>query len=400
MLVDTLRFALAALWTHKLRTILTALGMVIGNASVIIVATVALTGRAFVVRLIEGVGSNLIYAYYEPGGNVAGEAQSDYILPDDVAAVRAQLGDVASGVAGVVKIFDRMLLDGRQREVAVLGADADYRVVRHLTLTAGRFYDDAEIRGRDKVCLLTADLATRLYGSPQNSLGGIIKVHGLQFNVVGVFREGIPTFGQSEISGESVLIPITVMQYFSERPRVDPLYVSVRTPAQVEATTRLVRQILASRHRPGSLYTVNNLASLLSTAQQISVALTIVLFLVSAIALTISGIFIMNIMLVTVTERTREIGLRMALGATRRQVQLQFLCEAGAISFFGGVAGILAGVTLPLAARHFLTEVEIPISPLAILAALVVSCTVGVAFGMLPASRAARLSPTEALRYE
>jgi putative ABC transport system permease protein len=197
-----------------------------------------------------------------------------------------------------------------------------------------------------------------------------------------------------------VLIPITVMQYFSERPRVDPLYVSVRTPSQVEPATRLVRQILASRHRPGSLYTVNNLASLLSTAQQISVALTIVLFLVSAIALTISGIFIMNIMLVTVTERTREIGLRMALGATRRQVQLQFLCEAGAISFFGGVAGILAGVMLPLAARHFLTEVEIPISPLAILAALVVSCTVGVAFGMLPASRAARLSPTEALRYE
>ncbi len=400
MLLDTIRFAFAALWAHKLRTFLTGLGMVIGNASVILVATVALAGRAFVVRLIEGVGSNLIYAYYEPGENVAGGMPSDYITPDDVAAVREELGDVASGVAGVIKIYDRMLLDGRQRDVAVLGSDTDYKIVRHLTVTAGRFYDDAEMRDRDKVCLLTTDLATRLFGSPQNSIGGSIKVHGLQFTIIGTFREGIPTFGQSEISGESVLIPMSVMEYFTERPRVDPLYVSVRSPEEVEATTRLVRQILTSRHRPGSLYTVNNLATLLSTARRISFALTIVLFLVSAIALTISGIFIMNIMLVTVTERTREIGIRMALGATRRQVLIQFLTEAGAISFVGGVAGILVGVSAPLVARHFLEGVEIPISAVAIVAALLVSCGVGVVFGLLPASRAARLSPTDALRYE
>ena len=400
MLLDAIRFAVTALWAHKLRAGLTSLGMVIGNASVVIVATVALTGRVFVLRLIEGVGSNLIYAYYEPGGNVAGGQQSDNITPEDVEAVRLELGDRATGVAGVIKSYDRMILDGRDKEVAVLGSNADYRIVRHLTILAGRFFDEEEQRSREKVCLLTEDLARRLFGAPQSSIGGLVKVHGIRFAVIGVFREGIPTFGQSEISGESILIPITVMKYFSERQRVDPLYVSVRSAADVEPATRLVRQILVSRHRPGSLYTVNNLASLLNTARQISSALTLVLFLVSAIALTISGIFIMNIMLVTVTERTREIGIRMAVGATRNRIRFQFLLEAASISFLGGVTGILLGVVAPLVARRFLHGIEIPISLLSIAAALLVSCSVGVVFGLLPASRAARLNPTDALRYE
>ncbi len=401
MFLDSLRFALAALWAHKLRAGLTGLGMVIGNASVILVVTVALTGRGFVLRLIEGVGSNLIYAFYEPGAaGGEGAQQSDYMTPEDVEAVRQQLGDRAVGVAGVAKTYDRIVVDGQTRQFAVLGSNGDYRVVRNLAVVAGRFYDPEEIGTRQKVCLLTDDLARRLYGLPQNALGGILKIHGLQFTVVGVFREGIPTFGQSEISGPSALIPITVMRYFAESLRVDPLYVSVRQAADVEPVTRQVRQILASRHRPGSLYRVENLASLLSAAKRISVALTLVLLLVSAIALTISGIFIMNIMLITVTERTREIGVRMALGATRRQVLFQFLLEAGSISFLGGLAGILVGVAAPLVARYFLPGVEMPISPVSVIAALAVSCTVGVVFGLLPASRAARLNPTEALRYE
>ncbi|MBI3696270.1 MAG: ABC transporter permease [Acidobacteria bacterium] len=400
MLLDAIRFALTALWAHKLRAGLTGLGMVIGNASVVIVATVALTGRVFVLRLIEGVGSNLIYAYYEPGGSVTGGQQSDNITPEDVDAVRLELGGRATGVAGVIKNYDRMILDGRDKEVAVIGSDADYRIVRHLTILAGRFFDEEEQRSREKVCLLTEDLARRLFGAPQSAIGGVVKVHGIRFAIIGVFREGIPTFGQSEISGESILIPITVMKYFSQRQRVDPLYVSVRSAADVEPCTRLVRQILISRHRPGSLYTVNNLASLFSTARQISSALTLVLFLVSAIALTISGIFIMNIMLVTVTERTREIGIRMAVGATRSRIRFQFLLEAASISFLGGVVGIVLGVAAPIVARRFLRGIEIPISALSIAAALLVSCSVGVVFGMLPASRAARLNPTDALRYE
>jgi putative ABC transport system permease protein len=400
VLFDSIRFALAALQAHKLRAGLTGLGMVIGNASVILVVTVALAGRSFVLRLIEGVGSNLIYAYYEYGANTTAEQQSDFLNLDDAAAVRRQLGDRALGVAPVVKSSDRVIVDGQERQVAVLGSNTDYQVVRRLAILAGRFYDEEELLTRQKVCLLTADLAQRLYGAPRRAVGAQIKVQGLQFTAIGVFREGVETFGQSEISGESLLIPLSVMKYFDPVLRVDPLYVAVRAGGDVEPATRQVRQILESRHRPGAVYKVDNLRALLAAARQISFGLTVVLLLVSAIALTISGIFIMNIMLVTVTERTREIGLRMAVGATRRQIREQFLLEAGTISFLGGLAGIVLGVATPLFARRFLPGVEIPISTLSIVAALFVSCSVGIVFGMLPASRAARLNPTEALRYE
>jgi putative ABC transport system permease protein len=400
LFLESIRFAFAALQAHKLRAGLTGLGMVIGNASVILVVTVALAGRSFVLKLIEGVGSNLIYAYYEYGANAAGEQQSDFISLDDAEAVRRQLGERALGVAPVVKSSDRIVVDGQERQVAVLGSNTDYQAVRRMALLAGRFYDEEELLTRQKVCLLTADLAQRLYGAPRHAVGAQVKVHGLQFTAIGVFREGVETFGQSEISGESILIPITVMKYFDPVLRVDPLYVATRASAEVEPATRQVRQILESRHRPGAVYKVDNLRALLAAARQISFGLTVVLLLVSAIALTISGIFIMNIMLVTVTERTREIGLRMALGATRRQIREQFLLEAGTISFLGGLVGIVVGVAAPLAARRFLPGVEIPISALSIVAALFVSCSVGVVFGMLPASRAARLNPTEALRYE
>jgi len=164
--------------------------------------------------------------------------------------------------------------------------------------------------------------------------------------------------------------------------------------------TRVVRQILESRHRPGARYTVENLAAILNTAEQIGVILEIVLILVSAIALIISGIGIMNIMLVTVTERTREIGLRMAVGASRSEIRAQFLAEAILISLAGGLAGIRLGTAIPFSVRFVESSLRIPISTASIVVAFAVSCLVGVVFGMLPAVRASKLSPTEALRYE
>ena len=175
-----------------------------------------------------------------------------------------------------------------------------------------------------------------------------MKVHGLQFAVIGVFREGVDTFGQSEVAGDSILIPITVMEYFQSVERVDPLYVSVRSQDEVDDATARIRQLLESRHRPGSTYRVENLAGILRAARQISAVLTMVLLIIAAITLAISGIFIMNIMLISVSERTKEIGIRMAVGATRRKVQSQFLLEAVCISLLGGLVGVMLGVLVPL----------------------------------------------------
>jgi putative ABC transport system permease protein len=175
--------------------------------------------------------------------------------------------------------------------------------------------------------------------------------------------------------------------------------VQVRNPADVESVTTEVQELLQSRHRAGATYKVENLSGILAAAKSIAMVLTLVLVLVSAIALVISGIGIMNIMLVTVTERTREIGLRKAVGAPRRDILLQFLLEAVIISLSGGTLGILVGIAMPLSVQFF-TDLNIPISIWSIAIAFTVSSLVGLVFGILPASRASRLNPTEALRYE
>jgi putative ABC transport system permease protein len=247
---------------------------------------------------------------------------------------------------------------------------------------------------------MTEKLAKRLYGSVNAAPGQNIKVHGLQFTVIGTFKEKVESFGQSELNAETLVIPITVQQYFTRVERIDPLYVQVRAPEQVDAVTVEVREILESRHRAGTSYKVENLTGILNAAKSIAEILTLVLILVSAIALVISGIGIMNIMLVTVTERTREIGIRMAVGASRREIMLQFLTEAILISLGGGTVGIVAGVAVPLSVQYFVNNLQIPISMWSIGIAFTVSSLVGLVFGILPASRASKLNPTEALRYE
>jgi putative ABC transport system permease protein len=297
-------------------------------------------------------------------------------------------------------VYDRMLIGGKERDVAVIGTDQQYGQVRNLVILAGRFMDASDVALNAKVAALTEKLASRLFGGQQEAVGQVIKVHGLQFTVIGTFKERTESFGLSELAKETVVIPITVIRYFSPAERIDPMYVQVTRAQEVEAVTGLVRQIVESRHRPGALYRVENLAAILDAAKKISFVLEIVLVLISAVALIISGIGIMNIMLVTVTERTREIGLRMAVGASRKDILLQFLTEAVVISLAGGLVGILVGVAIPLSVRQLADGLRIPISPLSIAAAFAVSCIVGLVFGLLPANRAARLNPTEALRYE
>jgi len=396
---EALRFSAQSLRANPVRSLLTGLGMVIGTASVILVVTISLTSRDYILEQVEGVGSNIIFAYYAAGGPTSATADADYVKMADVEAIRQEMRGEIMAATGVMSNFDQVLIGAKPQDIRVNGTDQDYQAVRNLVISSGRFLDTGDVGRREKVALLTDHLAERMYGSPGAALGRIMRLYGLQFTVIGTFHERVETFGQSEVERDTVVIPITVLRYFTPVERIDPLYVQARTSQEVERAAVRVQEILEARHRPGAVYRVDTLTSILNAAKNISLILSLVLVLVSAITLVISGIGIMNIMLVTVTERTREIGVRLAVGASARKILLQFLTEAIMVSLSGGLIGILVGVAMPLSVGLF-TDIRIPISWVAVGVAFGVSCLVGLIFGILPANRAAHLNPTEALRYE
>ena len=396
---EALRFSAQALRGNPVRSLLTGLGMVIGTASVILVVTISLTSQAYILDQVQAIGSNIIFAYYASVGPSTAISDADFVKMADVEAIRENLGADIVAATGVMGNFDRILIGGKESDVKVIGTDESYQAVRNIVVSSGRFLDDSDMSLREKVGLLTDQLAVRMYGSRAAALNQVIKLFGLEFTVIGTFHEKVETFGQSEVERDTILIPITVLRYFTPVERIDPLYVQVRSAEEVDRVAARVQDILEARHRPGARYRVDTLTAILSAAKNISLILSLVLVLVSTITLIISGIGIMNIMLVTVTERTREIGVRLAVGAAKSEIIIQFLTEAVMVSLSGGLVGILVGVAIPLSVQLF-ADIKIPISGIAIVVAFGVSCAVGLIFGILPARRAARLNPTEALRYE
>ena len=385
---EILNFAYDAFCSNKLQFTLTALAMAVGTASVILVATIGLTGKQYMLRQLQSIGTNMIYADYQ-GGAQRIDSTPDPMVPSVVAA------------SPTVALGDRISIGGgKQSDILVLGVDPAYLRVRNLKVLAGRFFDSEDSAGRNKVGVITDKLAQKLYGSIPIAVGQIIKLSGgLPFTIIGVFKESVDTFGQSEIQDDTMLIPYLVSRFFTPTAAVYQIYFSAASPQDVIPATAAIKRVLQSRHRPESVYSVQNLTQFLTVAGRIADAMTLVLMLVAFVTLLVSGIGIMNIMLATVTSRIREIGIRKAIGATNRAIRFQFLAEAILISLTGGVAGIVAGLAIPFSIR-FLTDFRMPVSGLSAIIAIVVSSIVGIIFGTVPATRASQLDPVESLRYE
>jgi len=392
------KIAIDALRANKVKALLTMLGVVIGSACIVLVVTISLIGKSYIIGQIEGVGANIVYGELRRAG-LQNTTISDEITLADLEAVHDTVPAVVR-VAGTHDVQMSVVAGGVERPVTLVAVTQDFQAIRNLLVTQGRYFDDDDMKSRSKVCLVTEDLA-RVVFPGVNPVGMEIRVGELRFTIIGVFKERIATFGQSEIARESVIVPFGLLKSYAGTDSVKVIYAQAATPEAVPSVTKDVEELLRSRHRTSALYNVQNLTAILDAARNISLAVSAVLLAVGSVTLIISGVGIMNIMLVTVNERTREIGMRKAIGAPNREILYQFLIEALIISSLGATAGIAIALAIPTLARPFLPEgVTIPISGLSIVVAFLVSCSTGMIFGYLPASRAAKLQPTEALRYE
>ena len=394
---ETFSVAIDALRANKLRAALTSLGVIIGSASIVLVVTVALTSKKFVISQIESVGANLVWVELVKTPDKA-QPLSHQLTLQDMEATRTIPGVVQ--VAGTSDMQMSVIAQGRVRPVTLIGVTDGYQEIKRLIVARGRYLDATDMASRGKVCLITPQLAEKLFGH-ENPIGQELRMGELTFTVIGVFKERVETFGLSDIQDESVLVPFGLMKSYTGEDTLRVLDAQAQAADDVPRVQKQLALLLRSRHPPEAEYNVRTLTAILVAARNISLALTIVLIVIAFIALLISGIGIMNIMLVTVQERTREIGIRKAIGAARKEILYQFLIEAFLISGGGAVLGILIGLAVPVAAQFFLpANLRVPISGLSVVIAFVVSCSTGLFFGYLPANNAARLQPIESLRYE
>jgi putative ABC transport system permease protein len=398
---ETMHLAIDSFRASKARFALTALGMVIGSASVILVVTIGLTGRDYALGLIEKIGTNMVELEYAGGGATGTESAvyNDYLTRDDERAVDSQVPSVLFS-SPVLEMHDRISFGGGVvKDTLVLGVVPQYQQVRNLIVTNGRFMDDEDESAHIKCAVVTIPFAIERYGSADAAVGQSFEISGIPFTVVGTFRESVDDFGESELTDNTILIPYSVGRYFTGTDNVKQIYFSLRSMDDVPDASVAIRNIVRARHKPNSVYKTTDLKELLTTAAEISEGLTAVLIAVAMVTLAVGGVGIMNIMLANVRARIREIGIRKALGATSREIRLQFLTEAVMISLAGGVVGTIVGLALPLSVRLF-TSYAIPISPWSIIVALGVSLLVGIIFGTVPATRAAQMDPVESLKYE
>jgi putative ABC transport system permease protein len=398
---ETLKLALDSFRASKTRFALTALGMVIGTASVILVITIGLTGQQFVQEELGKIETNAVELEYKGGGATAAERvlYNDNLTRDDEDAVLAQLPGIEYA-SPVIQMHDRLSFGGGvTKDTLVLGVSPQYQHIRNLLVPFGRFFDDEDDSAHTKCAVVSEIFAHDRFGSDDAAVGQTFEISRIPFTIIGVFKEAVPDLGVSEIEDQTVLVPESVARLFSGSENVQQIYFSMRSMDEVTDAAKEIVRIIHDRHRPDSVYQAQTLKEYLTIASNITEALTLLLVAVACVTLAVGGVGIMNIMLAGVRARVREIGIRKALGATRREIKLQFLTEAVIISLTGGIAGTIVGLALPVSARAF-TDFAIPITPWSVVIALSSAMIVGVVFGTVPATRAAQLDPVDALKYE
>ncbi len=401
VLSEILKLAVDSFSSSKVRFAMTALGMVIGTASVILVVTIGLTGRQFILAEIQKIGTNSVELEYsgEGANNGEGKVYNDSLTREDEKAVLAQLPGVIYS-SPVMEMHSRISFGGGVvKDTLVLGVSPQYVNIRNLLIPEGRFLDENDDIAHIKCAVVSEIFAHDRYGSSDAAVGQNFEISGIPFTIVGVFKESVDDFGESEIADQTILIPYSVARYFTGTENVKQIYFSMRTMDEVPDASREIERIVSARHRANSVYKATNLKELLTMADKIAKALTLVLLAVASVTMAVGGVGIMNIMLANVRSRIREIGIRKAMGATYREIKYQFLAEAIIISLVGGVVGTIVGLSVPLSIRFF-TDYQLPISIWSVVIALTAATAVGVVFGTIPATRAAQMDPVDSLKYE
>lgn len=405
--LESVSMAGRTLSANKLRSGLTMLGIIIGNASVIAMVSVGQGAQRFVNQQFQSLGTNLLFVVpgVERGSQAATIAPNSLVLSNslvlaDAEAIKEQVPSVLEVAPEKTDSF-WVTWGSQDTQVTVTGTTPEYTSVRNSAVAQGQFFNDVDVQRNNRVSVLGAETARTLFGN-QTPLGEKIRIRNLSFRVIGVMAPKGAALGRNQ--DEALFVPITTManQLSGRRrrsPTVQTIAVSARDRSSTSAAQFQITNLLRLRHkiRGEDDFTVRSQQDLLQTADNITGIAIIVLATTASISLLVGGIGIMNIMLVSVTERTQEIGLRKAIGATCNDVLLQFTIEAVILSTVGGLFGIALGVggTLVVAA---LTPIEAVISPVAIVVAVGVSGAIGLGFGVVPARSAARLDPILALR--
>jgi len=399
--------ALQSLAANKMRSGLTILGIVIGVAAVIAMVSIGRGAQNSITGSIQGIGTNLLFVFR--GGDESVRNPKHLTLEDAQAIADPFAAPSVIGVAPLLQ-GSREVSYGRESTVtSLVGVTPEYETVRNVQVAEGEFINPEHMLGRSSVAVLGPDTADTLFGRHEGVAGETIRIEGQPFRVIGVLApEGGSAFGNLD---DRVLVPLTTAQTRLIRRgglnRVDIIIVQAINAEAVPQAVDEISQILRTRHRTAigaDDFTVLTQQDFLDTAKVVTNVLTIFLGGIAAISLLVGGIGIMNIMLVSVTERTREIGLRKALGARRSDILIQFLTESSVLSLVGGVIGILLGWAIAVGVGRIAAANDAPIDPAigldVVLIATLFSTAVGLFFGLYPANRAASLEPVEALRYE